>query len=292
MIPADIIKKIKRVHIKSRRTVNNSMAGQYRSIFRGSGIEFEEVREYCPGDEIKSIDWKVSARMGRPFVKRYREERESILMLLIDMSASLKFGTFSGQKLEKVAEVASVLAFNAIKNNDKVGVIFFSDQVEKYIPPKKGSAHVWRVIKEIFTFVPTGRGTDIGSALGFYSRISKKRSFVFILSDFLGKGYEKELKIARQKHEPIGIRIYDEGAFHLPRKGIVRFSDLETGRHLLFDASNLRTKERFLQAKQSNHQETQALFSKAKTDLIDLKTSDSISDTLTQYFRLRERRFR
>jgi uncharacterized protein (DUF58 family) len=137
MIPADVIKKIKRVHIKSRRTVNNLMAGQYRSVFRGSGIEFEEVREYCPGDEVKSIDWKVSARLGKPFIKRYREERESILMLLVDMSASLQFGTFSGQKLETVAEVASVLAFNAIKNNDKVGVIFFTDQVEKYIPPKK-----------------------------------------------------------------------------------------------------------------------------------------------------------
>jgi uncharacterized protein (DUF58 family) len=292
MIPADIIKKIKRVHIKSRRTVNNLMAGQYRSVFRGSGIEFEEVREYCPGDEVKSIDWKVSARLGKPFIKRYREERESILILLVDMSASLKFGTFSGQKLETVAEVASVLAFNAIKNNDKVGVIFFSDRVEKYIPPKKGSAHVWRVVKEIFTFVPQGKGTDIGSALAFYSRISKKRAFVFILSDFLGKGYEKQLKIARQKHEPIGIRIYDEGAYHLPLKGIVRFSDFETGKTLLFDASNPRTKDGFLRAKRRVHQETQAIFSKAKTDLIDLKTSDSISDTLTQYFRLRERRFR
>jgi uncharacterized protein (DUF58 family) len=292
MIPADIIKKIKRVHIKSRRTVNNLMAGQYRSVFRGSGIEFEEVREYCPGDEVKSIDWKVSARLGKPFIKRYREERESILMLLVDMSASLKFGTFSGQKLETVAEVASVLAFNAIKNNDKVGVIFFSDRVEKYIPPKKGSAHVWRVIKEIFTFVPQGKGTDIGAALAFYSRISKKRAFVFILSDFLGEGYAKQLKIARQKHEPIGIRIYDEGAYHLPLKGIVRFSDFETGKTLLLDAWNPRTRDGFLRAKRRVHQETQAIFSQAKTDLIDLKTSDSISDTLTQYFRLRERRLR
>jgi uncharacterized protein (DUF58 family) len=292
MIPADIIKKIKRVHIKSRRTVNNLMAGQYRSVFRGSGIEFEEVREYCPGDEVKSIDWKVSARLGKPFIKRYREERESILMLLVDMSSSLKFGTFSGQKLETVAEVASVLAFNAIKNNDKVGVIFFSDRVEKYIPPKKGSAHVWRVIKEIFTFVPQGKGTDIGAALAFYSRISKKRAFVFILSDFLGEGYAKQLKIARQKHEPIGIRIYDEGAYHLPLKGIVRFSDFETGKTLLLDAWNPRTRDGFLRAKRRVHQETQAIFSQAKTDLIDLKTSDSISDTLTQYFRLRERRLR
>ncbi|MCP3943284.1 MAG: DUF58 domain-containing protein [Desulfobacteraceae bacterium] len=292
MIPAEIIKKIKRVHIKSRRTVNNLMAGQYRSVFRGAGIEFEEVREYCPGDEVKSIDWKVSARLGKPFIKRYREERESILMLLVDMSASLKFGTFSGQKLEVAAELASVLAFNAIKNNDKVGVIFFTDQVEKYIPPKKGSSHIWRVIKEIFTFVPKGQGTDIGCAVEFMSRISKKRSFVFILSDFLGKGYEKPLKIARQKHEIIGIRIYDEGAFNLPWKGIVRFSDFETGLSLVFDAFNRKTKDKFFQEKQRSYQETLDIFSKAKTDLINLKTSDSISDTLTQYFRLRERRFR
>ncbi|MBA3011869.1 MAG: DUF58 domain-containing protein [Proteobacteria bacterium] len=292
MIPADIIKKIRRVHIKSRRTVNNLMAGQYRSVFRGSGIEFEEVREYCPGDEVKSIDWKVSARLGKPFIKRYREERESILLLLVDMSASLKFGTFSGPKLEKVAELASVLAFNAIKNNDKVGVIFFTDQVEKYIPPKKGSAHIWRVIKEIFTFVPQGKGTDIGAALDFMSRISKKRSFVFILSDFLGKGYETPLKIARKKHEPIGIRIFDENAFHLPVKGIVRVSDFETGQVLVFDAFDRRTRDGFLRIKQEIHQETQDIFSKAKTDLVNLKTSDSVSDTLTHYFRLRERRFR
>ena len=152
MIPAHIIQKIRRIHIKSGRAVNTIMAGQYRSVFRGSGIEFEEVREYSPGDEVKNIDWKVSARLGKPFVKLYREERESIVMLLIDMSASLKFGTFQGPVLERVAETASVLAFNAIRNNDKVGAVFFTDRVEKYIPPKKGSSHVWRVIKEIFTF--------------------------------------------------------------------------------------------------------------------------------------------
>jgi uncharacterized protein (DUF58 family) len=292
MIPVEIIKKIKRVHIKSRRTVNNLMAGQYRSVFRGSGIEFEEVREYSPGDDVKSIDWNVSARLGKPFVKRYREERESIVMLLIDMSASLKFGTFSGQKLETAAEVASVLAFNAIKNNDKVGVIFFTDQVEKYIPPKKGSSHIWRVIKEVFTFVPAGSGTDIGCAMEFMSRISKKRSFVFILSDFLGKGYEKSLVIARQKHELIGIRIYDEGAFKLPLKGIVQFSDFETGQRLVFDAFDQKTRKEFFKVKQGIHQTAQQIFSKAKTDLIELKTCDSVSDILTKYFRLRERRFR
>ena len=220
MIPLHIIKKIKRIHIKSSKTVSNIMAGQYKSVFRGSGIEFEEVREYSPGDDIKALDWKVSARLGKPFIKLYTEERESIVMLLIDMSASLQFGTFSGRKLEKVAEVASVLAFNAIKNSDKVGAIFFTDRVEKYIPPKKGSSHIWRVIKEIFTFVPDGKGTDISAVLDYFSKISRKKSFVFILSDFLDDNYLKSLRIACRRHEIIGVMIYDKGAFDLPVKGI------------------------------------------------------------------------
>jgi len=292
MIPSHIIKKIKRIHIKSRRTVNTIMAGQYRSVFRGSGIEFEEVREYSPGDDVKAIDWKVSARLGKPFIKLYREERESIVMLLIDMSASLTFGTFSGLKLEKAAEVASVLAFNAIKNNDKVGVIFFTDQVEKYIPPKKGSSHIWRVIKEIFTFVPKGRGTDISCAVEYLSRIMKKKAFVFILSDFLGQDYEKSLKTARQKHELVGIQIYDTGAFDLPLKGLIQLSDLENARTILVDAFDKKTRQMFTKLRQKNHLTAQQVFSRAKSDLIEMKTSDSVSDTLSLYFRAREKRFR
>ncbi len=292
MIPAHVIKKIKRIHIKSSRSVNNIMAGQYKSVFRGSGIEFEEVREYAPGDDVKTLDWKVSARLGKPFVKLYKEERESIVMLLIDMSSSLKFGTFSGPKLEKVAEVASVLAFNAIKNNDKVGVIFFTDQVEKYIPPKKGASHIWRVIKEIFTFSPQGKGTNISEALDYLAKISRKRSFVFVLSDFLDEGYLKSLRRIRQKHEIIGVRIYDKGAFKLPGKGIITLSDLETGRQIMFDAFNKKTQKEFTSIKQTAHNQTLGLFSKAKSDVIELETSASVYDTLLQYFRFRERRLR
>ncbi|WP_457552163.1 DUF58 domain-containing protein [Desulfobacula sp.] len=292
MIPAHIIKKIKRIHIKSSRTVNNIMAGQYKSVFRGSGIEFEEVREYTPGDDVKTIDWKVSARLGKPFVKLYKEERESIVMLLIDMSASLKFGTFSGTKLEKAAEVASVLAFNAIKNNDKVGVIFFTDRVEKYIPPKKGSSHIWRVIKEIFTFSPQGRGTRISEALDYLAKISKKRAFVFILSDFLDDGYLKNLRTVRQRHEIIGVRIYDKGAFHLPEKGFITLSDFETNEEIIFDAFNKKTQKEFASMKQASRQKTLDLFSRAKSDVVELETGASVSDTLLQYFRFRERRLR
>jgi len=292
MVPAHIIKKIKRIHIKSSRSVNSIMAGQYKSVFRGSGIEFEEVREYSPGDDVKAIDWKVSARLGKPFIKLYREERESIVMLLIDMSASQNFGTFFGKKLEKTAEVASVLAFNAIKNNDKVGVVFFTDTVEKYIPPKKGSGHIWRVIKEIFTFTPKGRGTDISVALDYLSKISKKRTFTFILSDFLGDNYLKSLKTLRRKHEIIGILIKDKGDYHLPSKGVVTLSDFETGQVMVFDAADRKTRQYFEAVKKKEGEKTQMLFSKAKSDMIELQTSDSVSDTLSAYFRYRERQNR
>lgn len=292
MIPAQVIKKIKRIHIKSSRTVNTIMAGQYKSVFRGSGIEFEEVREYSPGDDVKSIDWKVSARLGKPFVKLYTEERESIVMLLVDMSASLKFGTFFGTKLERVAETASVLAFNAIRNNDKVGVVFFTDRVEKYIPPQKGSSHIWRVIKEIFTFVPQGSGTNISAALDYLGKISKKRSFVFILSDFFDKDYLKSLRTIRRKHETIGVMIIDPGSKTLPRKGIVTLVDYETGRELTFDGFNKTVQRDFAKIKTEHVGHTQEIFLKAKSDVIPLFTDDSVSDTLLKYFKQREKRFR
>lgn len=292
MIPAHIIKKIKRVHIKSSKAVTSIMAGQYKSVFRGSGIEFEEVREYCPGDDVKTLDWKVSARLGKPFIKLYKEERESIVMLLIDMSSSLQFGTFSGPKLERAAEVASVLAFNAIKNSDKVGAIFFTDHVEKYIPPKKGSGHVWRVIKEIFTFVPQGKGTNISDALDYLARISKKRSFVFVLSDFLDDGYLKSLRTLRQKHEVIGVKIYDTGVFNLPVKGMITLSDFETGKEMIFDGFNKQVQQQFSAAKQAEHKKTLEIFSKAKSDVIEMDTAASVSDTLLKYFKYRERRSR
>ena len=292
MIPAHIIKKIKRIHITSRRTVNSIMAGHYKSVFRGSGIEFEEVREYTPGDDVKAIDWKVSARLGKPFIKLYTEERESIVMLLIDMSASLKFGTFFGTTLERVAETASVLAFNAIKNNDKVGVVFFTDRVEKYIPPQKGSSHVWRVIKEIFTFVPQGRGTRISTALDFLGRISKKRSFVFVLSDFLDQGYLKSLRTVRQRHEIIGVMIHDPGSKRLPGKAVITLSDFETGECMVFDGFSRTTRDGFSAEKTRRYEKTKGLFLKGKSDVIELKTNASISDTLIQYFKFRERRYR
>ncbi len=292
MIPPELIKKIKTIHITSRETVNTLMAGKYRSVFRGSGMEFEEVREYSPGDEVKSIDWKVSARLGKPYVKLYREERQSIVMLLMDISGSLSFGSFHGKVLEKAAEIASVLAFNAIKNNDKVGVIFFTDRVEKYIPPQKGSAHVWRVIKEIFTIQPQGRNTDLGSALEYLAKVMKKRCFAFIISDFLDTGYETALKTSCRRHELIGIRMTDPGACCLPQGGIIGLTDPETGRRIMVNAWDKKTQDRFANQALALKNHTATVFSRARTDLIHMDTRDNTAQVLTAYFRQREKRFR
>ncbi|MBF0259547.1 MAG: DUF58 domain-containing protein [Desulfamplus sp.] len=292
MIPADIIKKIRRIHIKGSRTVNTMMAGQYKSVFRGSGIEFEEVREYSPGDEVKSIDWKVSARLGKPFIKLYREERESIVMLLIDMSSSLKFGTFSGMKLEKAAEVASVLAFSAIRNNDKVGVIFFTDRVEKYIPPKKGASHIWRLIKEIFTFVPEGKGTNITTALEFLSSVSRKKTLSFVISDFICDDHTKAMRTARQRHELIAVIVSDKGEFELPFGGIVSITCFETGQNMVVDASSKQVRDRYFSQRQDYYNKIIDRLKSARVDSVDISTDSVVADTLIQYFRYREKRLR
>lgn len=296
MLPSEIIKKIKKIHIRTGRTVNTLMAGQYKSVFRGSGIEFEEVRDYTPGDDVKSIDWKVSARLGRPFIKRYREEREMIVMLLVDLSASGRFGTRHSTKQEITAETAAILAFNAIRNNDKVGAILFTDQVERYIPPKKGSGHVWRVIKEIFSHHPQHTGTDIASAVGYLGRVCRKRSVAFVISDFLLAGgaavVDRQMRAVSRKHELIHVRVSDPGEFTLPEAGMVMVRDLETGHRMLLDASHGPTRRRYSDQLTSAHAAVAEQFKAAGMDCIELSTTDSAADTLTRYFRLRERRKR
>lgn len=289
MLSPELIKKIKKVHIRSARMVNTMMAGQYKSVFRGSGIEFEEVREYTPGDEVKSIDWKVSARMGRPYIKRYREERERLVMLLVDMSASGDFGTRAAVKREVAAEIAAILAFNAIRNNDKVGAILFTDQVERYIPPQKGSAHVWRVIKEIFTFQPTRRETDIQSAIRYMGQVCHKRALAFLLSDYLADDYAKPLKIASKKHEFIGVLVSDPGDFALPEGGLVMVEDLETGQRVMLDASNAVTRRRYAAEKRAEYQRAKDILRSADIDCIEIRNGQSVTDALTRYFRYREK---
>ncbi len=276
--------------------MNTLMAGQYKSVFRGVGMEFEEVREYSPGDDVKSIDWKVSARIGRPFVKRYREERELIVMLLVDLSASGRFGTQDQIKQELAAETAAVLAFNAIRNNDKVGAILFTDQVERYIPPKKGSGHVWRVIKEIFAHSPQQTGTNISEAVGFLGRVCRKRSVAFLISDFIVPPdvpvVDRQMRSTMRKHELINVLIRDPGEFELPVGGIVTVRDLETGGWITLDAFHEKTRVAYKRRQQRAYQSILDQIKSSKMDCIEISTSGSAADALTRYFRQRERRKR
>jgi uncharacterized protein (DUF58 family) len=296
MVPADIVKKIKKVHIRTGRTVNSLMAGQYKSVFRGVGMEFEEVREYTPGDDVKSIDWKVSARIGRPFVKRYREERELIVMLLIDLSASGRFGTQERIKQEVAAETAAILAFNATRNNDKVGAVLFTDQVERYIPPKKGSGHVWRVIKEIFTHTPRHTGTDICEAVGFLGRVCRKHSVAFLISDFIVPPpqpvVDRRMRSTMRKHELINVLISDPGDFRLPPGGIVTVRDLESNGRVTLDAFDEKSRNAYEKRQRKAYQSILDQIKGSGADCIEISTGGSAADALTRYFRQRERRKR
>jgi uncharacterized protein (DUF58 family) len=292
MLSSEIIKKIKSVHIRTGRLVNTMMAGQYRSVFRGSGIEFEEVREYSPGDDIKHIDWKVSARLGRPFIKRFREEREQVVMLLVDLSASGLFGTAGQLKQEMAAETASILAFNAIRSNDKIGAILFTDRVERYIPPQKGTAHVWRVIRSFFDHTPDHRGTDIGGAVGYLGRVARKRTVCFLISDFISPAYERALRIASRKHEIIGVVLSDPGEFYLPAAGLVTVRDAESGEVRMLDASDRRTRRAFESTRRDAYARSLETLKTAGIDCIEISTAGSAADALVRYFRLRGKRQR
>ena len=294
MVPQEIIKKIKKVHIRTGRTVNTLMAGQYKSVFRGAGMEFEEVREYAPGDDVKSIDWKVSARLGRPFIKRYREERELVVMLLVDLSASVQFGTQENSKQEIAAETAAILAFNAIRNNDKVGAILFTDEVEHYIPPQKGSGHVWRVIKEIFDHRPRHTGTNISEAVGYLGRVCRKRSVAFVISDFIVPGgkdvVDRQMRSTGRKHELINILISDPGDFVLPPGGLITVRDLESGELVHLDAFHGKTRKAFENRQIRAYHRIREAFKAADLDCIEINTAGAASDALTRYFRYRERK--
>jgi uncharacterized protein (DUF58 family) len=292
MLTPELVRKIKKVHIRTGRTVNTLMAGQYRSVFRGSGIEFEEVREYSPGDDVKAIDWKVSARLGRPFIKRYREERELVVMLLVDMSGSGGFGTRDRVKREVAAETAAILAFNAVRNNDKVGAILFTDRVEKYIPPKKGTAHVWRVIREVFAFRPEGIGTDIAEAMAFLGRVCRKRSVSFLISDFFDTDYDRSLRLAGQKHELIAVVLSDPGDFTIPAGGLIRVQDLETGAIEILDGGDAATRKAYETRSRERYRAILASLASSDVDAVPLSTDGDAADALIRYFRYREKRKR
>ncbi len=234
----EILKKVRFIDLKTRKAVNELFGGEYHSVFKGRGMNFSQVREYSYGDDIRSIDWNVTARMKKPFVKVFEEERELVLMLLVDISASGNFGSGENFKREIAAEIAALLAFSAVKNNDKVGLVLFSDQVEKFIPPKKGRSHVFRIIRELLFFKPTSKGTSIETALEFLNNVQKKKSISFLISDFMDEGYEKGLQIVSKKHDLIAVDLYDKREKELPERGLYEFYDNETGKKILIDLSS------------------------------------------------------
>ncbi|MDE0186463.1 MAG: DUF58 domain-containing protein [Candidatus Poribacteria bacterium] len=290
MIPDDILKMIRRIDIRTRHMVNDVLGGQYESVFKGQGMEFEEVREYQPGDEIRSIDWNVTARMGRPFLKKYVEERELTVMLLLDASASTTFGSVKRRKGELSAELCAVIAFSAIKNNDKVGLIIFTDRIEKYVPPQKGRRHVLRVISEALSFEPDGRGTDIAAALEYLNRVTIRRTVAFLISDFLAADYERPLQIANRRHDVIALTITDPRELELPNVGILELEDAETGEKIQIDTQVRRVREAFQRLASEKAQQKSRILRSANVDTIDVFTDKPYIEPLLKFFRMRERR--
>ncbi|MEI6126304.1 MAG: DUF58 domain-containing protein [Pseudomonadota bacterium] len=290
MISKEILKKIRKIHIRTNYIVNDIFAGEYESAFRGRGMEFEEVREYAPGDDVRDIDWNVTARFGHPFVKMYREERELTIMLLIDVSSSLFFGTSTQFKQERAAEVASVLAFAATKSNDKVGLIIFSDTIEKFIPPKKGKNHVWGVIKNVLEHQPVSKKTDIAGALNYLNRVVRRKSVVFLVSDFIAENYEKPLRVTSKKHDIIPISITDPRELALPRAGLVELQDAESGETLFIDTSDSTFRKGYGLLAEKKLRDRFDLFKSIGIDYIDIRTDIPYSDPIMRFFRMREKR--
>jgi len=290
VIAEEILKKIHLIHIRTKHLVNDVMAGEYESAFRGRGMEFEEVREYIPGDDIRTIDWNVTARTGRPHVKLYREERELVVMLMVDLSASGQFGSVQKFKREVAAEVAAVLAYTAIRNNDKVGLLLFTDRVEKYVPPKKDRAHGWRVIREVLSFEPEGRGTDLAQALDFLGRVVRKRAICFLLSDFLASGFEKPLRLSNKRHDMIGLVLSDPREDDLPAVGFVELEDAETGRRILVDTRDRAFASAYRALRRQSAEERKRLFRSMGMDYVELSTAVPFSEPLLAFFRQREKR--
>jgi uncharacterized protein (DUF58 family) len=292
MIAEEILKKIKQIQFKINRLSDEATSGHYASAFKGSGIEFAEVREYYPGDDVRSIDWNVTARNGRPFIKRYVEERELTVMLAVDLSASQFFGSAGSLKSELAAEISALLAFLAIKNNDRVGLLIFTDRVEKYIPPQKGRRHVLRVIREILAYRPDSTGTDIRQALDFINKVTKHRSIVFLLSDFWDTQCERSLRQTARRHDLVAVRISDPREGQLPAVGLVEFTDRESGRKVLFDTSDPRLRQVFQENAQMQYQTMSRIFRSSKVDSIEVSTAVPYLEPLQRFFLKRERQVR
>lgn len=291
MISKDLLKKIKQIQIHTRRLVNEAFVGEYHSVFKGRGMEFDEVREYQPGDEIRTIDWNVTARVGRPFIKRYVEERELTVMLLVDVSASGSFGSVRHLKNEVATEICALLALSATKNNDKVGMIMFTDKIEKFIPPKKGPKHVLRVIRELLCSQPTGKGTNISVALEYLDKITHRRTISFVVSDFIARDYARALRIANKRHDTIAITIVDPREQELPNVGFIELKDAESGETLLLDTANPSARKEFKALAYRQRQELSRLFRSMGVDEIVINTNRHHVEPIIRFFRMREKRY-
>ncbi len=292
MIPREVLREIRRIEITTSRLVTDIFAGQYQSVFKGRGMEFHEVREYLPGDEIRFIDWNVTARTGRPFIKKFVEERELTVMILLDMSASSFFGSAGQLKIQLAAKIASVLAMAAVKNNDKVGFIAFSDRVEKFIPPRKGLRHILRIIREALYFKPQGVGTDINAVLDYLNRVTTRKTVAFIISDFFAPDFKKMLAVANKRHDIVAVTIADRRETVLPDAGLVALFDPETRREFLLDTSNVALRTRYEEKNALRLKERTALFRATGVDSIDVRTDVPYARSLVQFFKTRERRRR
>lgn len=290
MLPKDLIKKIRRIEIRTRNLVNDVFSGQYKSIFKGRGMEFSEVREYQPGDDIKIIDWNVTARAGKPYVKVFDEERELTVILMVDASSSGEFGTTDRMKGEIAAEICALLALSAIKNNDKVGLLIFTDQVEKFIPPKKGKEHVLRVVRELLYFRPVNQKTDINCALEYVGRVINRKSIMFLVSDFYTSGYEKALKIANKKHDIIAVVIRDPREMSLPDVGYVVLEDAETGEEVMVDTSSLQVRNAYSMFASRDREELSRIFLSCNIDSINIDTDKSYVEPLVKFFQSRAKK--
>lgn len=290
MIPQEILKQIRRIQIFTNRTVNEVFAGEYESTFKGRGMQFDEVREYAPGDDVRTIDWNVTARTGKPYIKRYVEERELTVMMLVDLSASGAFGTIGKLKNELAAELCAVLAFSAIKNNDKVGLITFTDRIERFIPPQKGTEHVLRVIRELLYSQPPHRDTNIPMALDYLAKVIKKKATVFLVSDFIATELKKPLRLINKRHDLIAVAIRDRREISLPAVGLIELEDAETGETILVDTASKAVRRRYEQLSRQENEGLHSMLRSVNVDCINISTDKPYVQELVRFFRMRERR--
>ena len=290
MIPKELLKKIRHIEIRTTRLVNDLFGGEYLSVFKGQGMEFADVREYVPGDDIRTIDWNVTARSLHPFVKKFVEEREMTVFFAVDMSGSQQFGSAEKLKAEIAAEITALLSFAAVKNHDKVGLMIFTDGVEKFVPVKKGRMHVLRVIREILYYKPRQKGTNLVSALDYLNRVLRRTAVVFLISDFLDQGYEKTLKILSRRHDVIGIHLIDRLEKSLPKAGLLWLRDPETGMRKLIDSSSGRVRRFYENAMKNRQEAVAAMFKSLKIDRVEIPTDGDYVDPIIRLFKVRERR--